>query len=96
MAKKDFKNVVKEELNDIGAITRSMFSEQTLNKGVEDLHEPQPTKRKYTQLATRENKVKTVSLRLTEKDYNELLKKAEESKSGTISNYILQLIRGAK
>lgn len=92
--KKDFTSIVKEKENnnDIGAITRSMFSDETLNK-----NEIKPReKRKYTKLASKENKTKTVSIRMTEKEYNELLRKAEKSQSGTITNYIMQLVRGFK
>lgn len=100
MAKKDFKGIVKEkELNNVGAITKSMFSDETLKKAEtkkEELIADEKPKRKYTRLASKENKVKTISLRLTQKDYNELLKKAEKSQSGTITNYIMQLVKGAK
>lgn len=100
MAKKDFKGIVKEkELNNVGEITKSMFSPQTLKKAEtkkEEIKADEQQKRKYTRLASRENKNKTISLRLTEKDYNELLKQAEKSQSGTITNYIMQLVKGAK
>lgn len=100
MAKKDFKGIVKEkELNNVGAITKSMFSPQTLKKAEEKQEEikvEEKKKRKYTRLATREEKTRAISLRLTEKDYNLLIAKAEKSQSETITNYIVQLIRGAK
>lgn len=100
MAKKDFKNIVKNEIKDYGEITRTYFSQDTLKKAetkkASIKADEEKKERKYTRLASRENKTKTISLRLTEKDYELLLKKAEESQSGTITKYILDLIRGYK
>lgn len=100
--KKDFKNIVKEEINDIGAITRNMFSNDTIQKAETKKEEQIESKadlkekRKYTRLTSKENKTKTISLRLTEREYNELIRKADKNNSGTITNYIMQLIRGGK
>lgn len=97
MAKKDFTSLNTDK-NDISNVTSNYLSPYTLGKVAEPEEpketEPQPVreKRQYTKLNNRQNKNKTVSLRLTEEQYNELIKKAEENGCNTISNYIIKLL----
>lgn len=97
MGKKDFSKLGTDK-NDLNSVTTSYLSEYTLGNVVEPEEpketEPQPVreKRQYTKLNNRQNKNKTVSLRLTEEQYNELIKKAEENGCNTISNYIIKLL----
>lgn len=92
MAKKDFNNLDKRQQN-VQAITQSFFSEETLAKvkGKQQPSEPKE-KRAYTKFKNKENKTHTITMRLTDKEYNNLLKQVEKSESGTISNYIMQLL----
>lgn len=53
-------------------------------------------KRKYTKIGSRVNKTKTISLRLTEEEYNDLLRKAEYYRSASVSDFILRMLRGVK
>lgn len=92
MAKKDFNNLDKRQQN-VQTITQSFFSKETLAK-VKDKQQPSEPreKRAYTKFKNKENKTHTITMRLTDKEYNNLLKQVEKSESGTISNYIMQLL----
>jgi len=97
MAKKDFNNLDTRQQN-IQAITQSFLSKETLNKVKEkqsgnDL--PQKKRKEYTKhfvIKNKENKSHTITMRLTDREYKSLLQQVEESGSGTISNYIMQLL----
>lgn len=100
MAKKDFKKTLNETSN-LEEVTRSYFSEETLNKArakheevKQTTSEQRKNKRKYTKLKTSENKNKVIHFRVTEKQYKELIKKAEQTNSKSISDYLSKLIRG--
>lgn len=90
MAKKDFNSIdligSKEKVN---ATTQSFFSEETLKKAKDVIE----TKRKYTKFKTKENKTHVITIRLTDKEYNELLEQVEQTESGTISTYINKLLK---
>lgn len=92
MAKKDFNNLDKRQQN-VQTITQSFFSKETLDK-VKEKQEPSEVKekRRYTKFKNKENKTHTITMRLTDKEYNSLLKQVEKSESGTISNYLMQLL----
>lgn len=101
--KKDFKNITQEEIKDYGGLTRTYFSEETLKKAetkkADIKADEEKQKRKYTKptrLKTFKKKEKIISIRISDEDYELLLRKAEESESGTITKYIIDLIRGYK
>ena len=90
MAKKDFRNIEgnKEKVN---ATTQSFFSESTLKKATE-VKEEKKERKVYAKFEGKKNKTRTIALRLTEEQYEELTKQVNKTKSGTISNYIVQLL----
>ena len=91
MAKKDFNKVLTRD-ETISEQTKSFFSSETLAQA-ELKQQPKPKeKRAYTKFKSKENKTHTITMRLTDKEYNKLLKQVEQSGSGTISNYITQLL----
>lgn len=49
-------------------------------------------KRKYTRLTPRENRTKVVTVLLTEREYDELVSKAEELEYKSVSEFIRQAI----
>lgn len=96
MAKKDFKTSLNETSN-LEEVTKSYFSDKTLKKAEnkqEEIKADVKQKRKYTKLKTSESKDKVIHFRVTEKEYKELIKKAEQSNSKSISDYLSKLIRG--
>ena len=93
MAKKDFKTAINN--NDIGEVTKAFF---TAPAPAEE-ETPAKPKRKYTKFKAKENKTHTVTLRLTETQYNKLLADVENTASGTLTAYLLKklgLDKGAK
>ena len=95
MAKKTFTNTLNERSNQ-EEVTESYFSDDTLKKAEqkkESVKQEKP-KRKYTKLKTSENKDKVIHFRVTEKEYKEIIKKAEQTNSKSISDYLSKLIRG--
>lgn len=96
MAKKDFKPSLNETSN-LEDVTKSYFSEETLKKAEQKQEEVKADvkqKRKYTKLKTSENKNRVIHFRVTEKEYKELIKKAEQTNSKSISDYLSRLLRG--
>lgn len=96
MAKKDFKKTLNETSN-LEDVTKSYFSEETLKKAEQKQEEVKADvkqKRKYTKLKTSENKNRVIHFRVTEKEYKELIKKAEQTNSKSISDYLSRLLRG--
>lgn len=93
MAKKDFKNLINED-NKVNKTTQSFFSEETLKKAdkkKEELIEPKQRKA-YTKFNSKKNKTHLIGIRITDEQYEELLKQVDKTKSGTISNYIVALL----
>ena len=93
MAKKDFSNQLKTRNDKVVETTKSFFSKETLAQAERKQQPSEPReKRAYTKFKSKENKTHTITMRLTDKEYNDLLKQVEQSGSGTISNYITQLL----
>jgi len=96
MAKKDFKKTLNETTN-LEEVTKSYFSEETLKKAEkkqEEVKADVKQKRKYTKLKTSENKTRVIHFRVTEKEYKEIIKKAEQTNSKNISEFLSKLLRG--
>lgn len=86
--KRDFKKDYNDN-NNVEEITRGYFSKETLKEETPKTKTEQPReKRKYTKLTNKENKTHIITMRLTETEYNNLLAKANKSKSGTLTEYI--------
>lgn len=96
MAKRNFKEAISQNRNDVSEVTKAFFSLPAEEKEEEA---PAKPKRKYTKFTAKENKTHTVTLRLTETQYNKLLADVESTASGTLTAYILKklgLDKGAK
>lgn len=100
MAKKDFKPSL-DETSNLEDVTKSYFSEETLKKAEQEKEtlkeDVSRSKRKHTKpikLKSFEKKEKVITFRVTDKEYKELIKKAEQTNSKSVSDYLSKLIRG--
>jgi len=81
--------------NDVKEITKSFFSNDTLGKA-QEVNEQLQERRSYNKhfvIKSKENKTHTVTMRLTDTEFNDLMAKVEKSRLGTVTNYLKQLIK---